>query len=861
MIPCSHGHMCFPALRAAPRPLLPLFLLAATAVILAGAPCAEAEVAFAPARRDFICGRLARDLVPIDFDEDGHLDIACVRFTLPGTVTLLKGDGSGGFTLFDEFATGDGASSILAADFDEDGHVDLITAGFIDRVTGTIGLHRSDGHGVFKTTFLPYPGENPFHVNGADFDGDGHLDLVAGGTGDNDRSVRVFRGDGTGTFTVQQVLPGGLVPQHTAIGDIDADGDLDLAVADSEGDVLLYFGDGAGTFAPAGVLDVVAPPVWIDIRAMGDPDRPFLAVAERGDLPGDPDVAEVFRWDPQAQALSRIGQVAAPGDPISITFLEPVFFHDTEKMLSGERLPGLAVASQTSSELRLFRTIAHEPLVLVTQDSPTAVRIADWNGDGIRDIALPGFNVESVSLFWGSGALVDRAPSLAVGGLPLTLHAVDMDGDPYPDLALLRRSARRVTVLRGGALRYGVPTFDAIDIGDVFPDVPTGFAAFDLEDDQAPDFVVGRAVGPQLWILRSSQGYARTEEFIPFGAGPTAVVAGDLDGDEHDDLAVALYLTDNFSVLFGTGAGGLAPPLLGDAGDGPIALAAADLDGNGLLDLAVANDVSRSFSVALQGPARTFTTQPELPVEVGFPRGIAAGYLDDGNTLDLAIGGELGLEIFAGDGSGRFASVRFIPTAAELEAVHIVDLDEDGWEDVVTADRIGNAVLVFPGEAPARGLGYPPLAFGVDRGPADFDAVDLDADGRLDLAVLARQAEAVSLLLTGTSGGPWADWSTEPARSTEQRAASPLRFSWAPNPFITETALRVELRRAAPVLLQIVDASGRLVATPFAGQLGAGPSALAFDGRDDHGRLLPRGVYFYRLQIGEELASGKLLRR
>ncbi len=836
-----------------------LFLSSVLALALA-APASSAGIDFSPARRDFVAGRLVRDVAAIDFDEDGLLDLACVRFTFPGAVTLLRGDGAGHFTFASELVAGDGATSILAADFDEDGHVDLITTGFVDQETGTLGFHRNEGGGVFTTTSTLFPGENPFHVNGGDFDGDGHLDLVAGGTGDG--LVRVLTGDGTGRFKLEHTLPGGSVPQHVGVGDVDADGDLDLAVADNRGGVLLYMGNGAGGFAPAGALATAAAPVWIDIRAAGDPARPFLAVAEIGDPPLDRDGVEVFQWNPDTRSLDLVGQVDAPGDPSAVAFLEPVFFHEAERSPAEEayeRRPGLAVASQSSAELRLFRSLDAEPLVLLTTDTPTAVRIADWDQDGIRDLVLPSFNLESVSFFAGSGALAAHAPAVLVSGVPLTVRALDFDGNAAPDLAVLRRNARQVTVLRGGPLDLGVPTFTLLDVGALFPDVPTGFAAFDLGDDAVPDFAVGRAVGSQLWILRSSAAFAREEIFMA-GAGPTAIEAADLDGDGRADLAAALYLTDNISVHFGAAGGGFAPPLPVAAGDGPYALAVADLDANGLLDLVTSDDLGRSLSVALQGPPRAFAPGTVLAVQVGAPRGVAAGHLDDDAFLDLAVGGELGLEIFAGDGAGGFAPARFIATAAEFEAVRIADLDQDGRADLVAVDRIGNAVAVYPGAEPrgGRDVGYPPLAFGVDRGPADLDLADLDGDGWLDLAVLDRQDDKLTMLLTGRKVRDAAS----PGRSSPvSQSPEPLRVAWTRNPFTVETAACIDVATAAPLVLEIFDVTGRRVARVAGGPPAPGRHVLAFTGRDERGRSLARGVYFYRVAAGDRAARGKLVKR
>ena len=839
------------------RPLLLLGLLIG-AQSLISLP-ARALVDFAPARRDFICGRLARDVAVIDFDTDGNLDLACVRFTQIGVVTLLRGDGAGEFTFFADIPAGTGSTSILTADINEDEIADLVTAGFVDGPDGTIGLHFGDGKGNFDYVPLPFPGHNPFHVNAGDLDGDTHLDLVAGGSGDLDGQVHILNGDGKGAFTPGLALPGG-VPQHTAVGDVDGDGDLDLAVADNTDDVLIYRNDGAGGFpVPGRVLTVGREPVWIDIRTLGDPARPFLAVALSTEQ-----TVEVFQWNPETEEHNRIATLDAPLSPIALAFLDPIFNHDPARPGGViARMPGLAVVSQTSSQLRLWRTIDHAPVTLPAQDSPTSVRIADFNRDGLPDYALPGFNVESVSIYYGGGEeLALTAPSVVADSLPIHILPVAMDKDPRADFAVVRRQARLITAYLG---RPG-NTFEPVAIGEPFPDVPGGLAVFDLEDDAAPDFAVGRAVGSDLWILRSSNAYARENVFMA-GAGPTGLVAGDFDGDGHDDVAASLFLTDNVSVHFGKGTGqGFETPIPAAASDGPFALAAADLDGNGLGDFVVANHDALSLSAILQTSARSFDSRPAVPVQVGLPIGIAAGNLTDDALLDVVVGGELGLEVLQGDGQGNFASALFVPTAAEFEVVRVADLDGDQLSEVIGADRIGASLFILPGGIPGPNtaggvvLLGPPRIFGVDAFPADFAVSELNGDGAPDLVAMSPLAGSLSLLLSreGTflTGGVVKD-----------SPLAQLRVHLAPNPLIDHATFRIAassgLRRLAglPMVLRIFDVSGRLVATPYEGTPGDGELAIHWDGRDARGLAVPRGMYFYRLEAeGAAPASGKLLR-
>lgn len=80
----------------------------------------------------------------------------------------------------------------------------------------------------------------------------------------------------------------------------------------------------------------------------------------------------------------------------------------------------------------------------------------------------------------------------------------------------------------------------------------------------------------------------------------------------------------------------------------------------------------------------------------------------------------------------------------------------------------------------------------------------------------------------------------------------------SPNPFNPRTVVRYELDRAAPVQLTIHDAAGRRVRTLFAGEQAAGRHEAFWDGRSDAGAAAPSGVYFCRLEAGEQRQTVKL---
>ncbi len=76
-----------------------------------------------------------------------------------------------------------------------------------------------------------------------------------------------------------------------------------------------------------------------------------------------------------------------------------------------------------------------------------------------------------------------------------------------------------------------------------------------------------------------------------------------------------------------------------------------------------------------------------------------------------------------------------------------------------------------------------------------------------------------------------------------------------PNPFKPETRIVFELPSTQPVLLRVFDPTGRLVRTLVNETLPAGMHASVWQAKDDDGRPIPSGVYLYRLQAGERVAT------
>lgn len=198
-----------------------------------------------------------------DMNRDGKLDLvlggSCLTDAsgeawLRGCADILLGDGVGGFTIAGRAMAADPeVDSLVAkgADLNEDGAPDLVATGSGATMdgggpVGALSVFPGNGAGGLGAESAQAANTETFGFQVADFDADGHLDLLTRTDNHNgnitDDYARIRFGDGGGAFPDVHVLGtggGGLV------ADFDGDGRPDYAVKTSEG-VAVYMNSWQG---------------------------------------------------------------------------------------------------------------------------------------------------------------------------------------------------------------------------------------------------------------------------------------------------------------------------------------------------------------------------------------------------------------------------------------------------------------------------------------------------------------------------------------------------------------------------------------------------------------------------------------
>jgi hypothetical protein len=213
-------------------------------------------------------------IVAVDLNHDGNLDLA-VANSLSKYLSILLGNGDGTFRSGPQSpAMPQPADYIVAGDFNGDGETDLAATG-----NNIISVLLGNGDGTFQKAVVTAPTFSVWSIGPGDFNGDGKLDLATAGFFGYGGSVNILLGNGDGTFRYGASYPGGTAPQSIAVADLNGDHNLDLAIADSEGNAIsVLLGRGDGTFRK-GVNYPTPFPTWVTTADVNGDHIPDLVAA------------------------------------------------------------------------------------------------------------------------------------------------------------------------------------------------------------------------------------------------------------------------------------------------------------------------------------------------------------------------------------------------------------------------------------------------------------------------------------------------------------------------------------------------------------------------------------------------------
>jgi hypothetical protein len=571
-------------------------------------------------------------------------------------------------------------------------------------------------------------GSLPAQIAAADLNGDGFTDLVVRNAGDGTASV--YLGDGCGNFRkLLDDLTIGLGASDIRLADVDQSGTIDLIVTNrSTGDVRVLYSRGDASFTPGSRYHAGIGPYGLVVDAKGMPT--LVSLEETAGV-----------------AVGTFTRRVVPG----AATVQPLPVLDLVTINPGSNTLGVLEGLGGGAFSNPRRILTDRPIEFV--------RAADFDGNGVTDVALLGAGLVTISLGDGQGAF--NAPiSVNAGPNPTGLSLADVDQDGSLDL-LVGNDFGDLLVLLGNGDGTFRP-FQKADRG-------VALAVADLNDDGRDDFVFASQDRDRVVVEFGGAGTTVVDDRSNGLIAPGAVALSDLNRDGRLDLIVAnsgsnnvlIYLGQEGNVPFGPAVNG------GNGfftGTNPVALEVVDLtidnegNGDGIPDLVVTNNGSNDVTVLFgEGRGDDWTLLPGTryrSLGIGAVSTLVQDIDNDGKP-DLLISNSQTNDVrqIPQTGLGSFDNVmnaRTIPVGNNPGPSIPGNFDNRPGLDVVVPDRSSNTLTVIPNIADGASVPFR-ISSGGNNPGAGF-ARDFDFDGFSDLVIANRGDGRLALFLGGGTG-------------------------------------------------------------------------------------------------------------
>jgi hypothetical protein len=722
-------------------------------------------------------GSTGSPIAVADFNGDGKPDI--VLATGEGTsesVIILTGNGDG---TFNSPSSGGNPTStsvtwVQVADFNQDGAPDVVVADS----SGSATVLLNNGGGLFSESFPVVSGLSvPYYleVGVGDLNGDGYPDIVAGGYYDNTEGLYLTEPTETASASASIQVTG--VGQHLAEASFPAEGSYESSVSTSiplwgllpttSTTLSVTSGGSPVTSVTPGTAVLLTAQVTVGTTLVTAGQVNFCDAS----APHCTDIHILGSSALSSSGTATFKFVPGPGT----RSYQARFVEDGFGLASASNIASLNVGPAPSpvySDTAAISLNGGEPgdysiIATVTgyggPASPTgAVSFVDTSfGNNVLATASLGTGIP------GIGFLESLSPSF--GSYPTMEVTADFNGDGIPDLAILSSNnstggSYSVAVFLGngdGTFRAG-PTIQPSGIqGGPF------MISGDFNEDGKPDLAILSGYSPSYLTILLNNGDGSftakpTVVAISQGSGggdvvPGTMAAADFNGDGKLDLAIvgAYVSVGGVGILLGNGDGTftVAGPSL-DPSAGFALIATGDFNGDGIPDFVIPNyfEFGGSPTIFLGKGDGTFTFKAMSLTLDYFPTSVVVGDFNGDGILDLAFSDLNGVEIALGNGDGTFNETPAspIPVPDELYSLQVGDFNHDGKPDLAGLDNYADQIVLLlgAGDGTFAVTATTPVVSTSFVGPFQIAAADFNGDGVPDLAMLTKYVDTASILLT-----------------------------------------------------------------------------------------------------------------
>jgi hypothetical protein len=359
------------------------------------------------------------------------------------------------------------AQFVVAGDFNNDGIPDLaVLSDAPCCANGSISIFLGNGDGTFMSPTGPYAvGGGPVSMASADLNGDGNLDLIV--VNQTDDKIGVLLGDGLGHLGSQTTYNIGASGEFVAVGDFNRDGWPDLAVTDADNTVTVWLNhaDGTGTFSGPVTFGSGSLPAGIVTADFNNDGNLDLALVDRNGPAGSYQIGVLLGNGSGMFAGEQDYSLPAGAKGFALTTGDLRNNGTFDLVLANGTVPKVYVLLGDTNNDGRFPNVA----TYVVNLAPQGISLGDVNGDGFLDLVAANTgagNGGTVSVLLGNGDGTFQAKTdYEVGSQPTATALADYNGDGLLDIATsdsgsststLLLQARTETATATGVAVYGL---------------------------------------------------------------------------------------------------------------------------------------------------------------------------------------------------------------------------------------------------------------------------------------------------------------------------------------------------------------------------------------------------------------------
>lgn len=344
--------------------------------------------------------------------------------------------------------------------------------------------------------------------------------------------------------------------------------------------------------------------------------------------------------------------------------------------------------------------MAHEETISVRRPGEERIQTygayaGDLDGDGDSDLLVPNERSADLRIFLNDGSGGYSGPTvypIPGGAVPSTNEGADFDGDGVIDVAVGNIGNAVVSVFLGegdGTIRH----HRNLDAGEEV----RGVCVVDLETDGRPEIVAAAVEGDRVTVFRNEGSGAFTPSAVAdVGSGETSCAVADFDEDGLLDVAVGARGDSQLGVLLSDGRGGLRKSWQGFAGGNAWMLGAGDVNGDGHADV-VSVSSHRGVMVVFLGDGTGELSRAGEYAAGEFPLAVDLGDLDGDGDLDAVTSQfeSSDFTVFENLGDGTFREAARLPASSAGSCAILHDRDGDGDLDVTGIDEVDDVLILF----------------------------------------------------------------------------------------------------------------------------------------------------------------------